>query len=243
MPGTTASPVAPVQPVRSTVWAPVAAGHLPEAVEEYRRLAGELIRAQERHGIKVVMTASAVAGEGKSVTAANLALTLSKSYRRNVLLVDADLRLPSLHEIFRVSNSPGLSDLLAGTESGRVAPVEVFSSLAILPAGRAAGDQVGLLTSPQMSQLIDEVSTRFDWVILDTPPVATLPDASLLTAMVDGILLVVAAGSTQHALLTRAIDALGRDRILGVVLNRATEGLTRKAYDHYYRSQPRGGAI
>jgi protein-tyrosine kinase len=230
------TPLSAMQPAsRASAWSPVAASHVPAAVEQYRRLAAELVRAQEAHDVRTVLIASAAPGEGKSVTAANLALTLARSYRRNVLLVDADLRLPSLHEIFNVSNTTGLGDLLAGGQFGRVAPIEVFPSLTLLPAGRPTADPVGILSSPQLQRLVEEASTRFDWVIIDTPPVALLTDAKLLTSLVDAVLLVIAAGRTQYDYLARAVQAVGRERILGVVLNRVTEGVIRQGYGSYYR--------
>jgi capsular exopolysaccharide synthesis family protein len=226
----TSSLLGPSQPARFSAWAPVDACHLPVAVEQYRRLAGHLVRAQEVQGTKVVMLASAASDEGKSVTAANLALTLSKSYRRNVLLIDADLRRPSLHEVFDVPNGGGLSELLARGRLARVAPVEVFPLLTLLPAGRPNPDPVGALTSPLMRRLIEEASSWFDWVIIDTPPLVPLPDAGLLAAMVDAVLLVIRAGSTRHETVLRAIRALGRERILGAILNRATEGIFGHAH-------------
>ena len=130
------SPIAPVEPVEAAVVPESSGAHvsataqsllehadarlatkividanmMPASREQYRRLAAALHQAQRSNGFKVVMVASAVAGEGKTLTAANLALTLSESYRRNVLLVDGDLRLPTLHRIFQVDGAPGLSD-------------------------------------------------------------------------------------------------------------------------------------
>lgn len=202
------------------------------ATEQYRKLAGALLRAQEAHAINIVMTASALPSEGKSLTTAALAYTLSNSYRLNVLVIDADLRLSSMHDVFGVPNGPGLSDFLEARQRTRVSPVEVVPGLTLLTAGRATNDPVGGLTSPRMRQLIAEASSRFDWVIIDTPPVTLLPDANLLTAMVDGVVLVIAAGETQYPYLTRAVAALGRDRILGTVLNRAKTGTHLKGYGY-----------
>ena len=200
--------------------------------EQYRRLASALHRAQEAHGLKVVMVASAVQGEGKTITAANLALTLSDSYQRRVLLIDADLRRPALHTVFRVNNSSGLSNL-ASFEQEHLVVRAVSSRLSLLPAGPPTGDPMAGLTSERMKRVIDEAREGFDWVIVDTPPVVMLTDANLLSAMVDGAILVVRAGSTPHDLVQRAVAALGRDRILGVVLNRAEEP-PHSSYGYYY---------
>lgn len=206
----------------------------PVAAEQYRKLAAALVNAQSAHELKIVMVASAVQGEGKSVTAANLALTLAKSYRRRVLLIDADLRLPAQHEIFGVNPTRGLVDLLDGAAAGGVAPVEVATNLMLLAAGRPSADPVGGLTSSRMARLLEEAGAAFDWVIVDTPPVALLPDAHLLTSMVDGALLVVQAGATPYKMLNRAVDALGRERILGVVLNGADSRAIAGEYRNYY---------
>jgi capsular exopolysaccharide synthesis family protein len=179
------------------------------------------------------MVASAVAGEGKSLTAANLALTLSESYRRNVLLIDADLRRPSLHSIFQVSGAPGLSDGLISVEEPKLPLHRLSSRLTVLPAGRPTSDPIGAITSERMRRLVEEAREVFDWVIIDTPPVGLLTDASLLASMADGVLLVVKAESTPFDLVNRAVDALGRERMLGVVLNRAREQAHQSSYDYY----------
>lgn len=214
--------------------------------EQYRRLAATLHHAQRDRGLEVVMITSAVPGEGKTLTAANLALTLSESYRRSVLLVDADLRRPALHSVFRIDNSSGLGEGLVAAEQHRLPVRQVSERLAILPAGHPSADPMAGLTSDRMRRLLEEAREVFDWVIIDTPPVALLPDANLLGSMVDGIAIVVKAGSTSYELVRRAIDAVGRQRILGVVLNRAAGGVHSPgygAYDHYYGAQPPAARI
>jgi len=209
---------------------------LPASREQYRRLAAALHQAQRANGFKVVMVASAVAGEGKTLTAANLALTLSESYRRNVLLVDGDLRRPSLHTVFQVSGTPGLSDGLISTEEPKLPLHRLSPRLTILPAGRPTSDPIGALTSDRMRRLIEEAREVFDWVILDTPPIGLLTDAALLSSMADGVVLVVKAESTPYDMVNRAVELIGRDRLIGVVLNRATEMPNRSTYDYskYY---------
>jgi capsular exopolysaccharide synthesis family protein len=205
---------------------------LPTSREQYRRLAAALHQAQRANGFKVAMIASAVAGEGKTLTAANVALTLSESYRRNVLLVDGDLRRPTLHTVFQVAGSPGLSDGLISVEEPKLPLHRLSPRLTVLPAGRPTSDPIGALTSERMRRLIEEAREVFDWVIIDTPPIGLLTDAALLSSMADGVVLVVKAESTQCDLVNRAVDLIGRDRLLGVVLNRATEMPHRSSYDY-----------
>lgn len=220
---------------RGDVDSAVCAPDPPVATEQYRKLAGVLLRERAARGTKVVMIASALPSEGKSQTVGALAFSLSSSYRQNVLVIDADLRLPLMHEVFGVTNVPGLSDLLEARPGPPVAPVEVLPHLTLLTGGRPTNDPVGGLTSPRMRRLVAEASARFDWVIIDTPPVSLLPDANLLTAMVDTVVLVVAAGHAPHQLLTGAIATLGSDRILGAVLNRAETGIHLKGYAYSRR--------
>jgi protein-tyrosine kinase len=206
----------------------------PEFAEQFRRLAATLHHAQLVNGLKVVMVTSARPGDGKSLTAANLALTLSESYRREVLLIDADLRRPSLHEVFGVPNVAGLSDGLLLAEDQRLAAVKITSTLTLLPAGRPVQDPMSGLTSPRMRKILEEAAARFEWVILDTVPVGLLADASILAGMVDGALLVVRAGETPHGALAKAVDVLTRDKIIGVVLNGTEQPSTDPKLSKYY---------
>jgi capsular exopolysaccharide synthesis family protein len=200
--------------------------------EQYRKLAATLHQAQAVSGLKVVMIASALAGEGKTLTSSNLALTLSESYKRRVLLIDADLRRPSLHSVFGVDGMTGLSEGLVSPEERRFPVHQVSPFLTVLPAGRPSADPMAGLTSDRMRRLIEEARAGFDWIIVDTPPVGLLPDGHLLGAMVDGVVLVVKAGETPYPVVLRALESIGRDRILGVVLNQAAEASGR-AYYHY----------
>jgi capsular exopolysaccharide synthesis family protein len=209
---------------------------MPASREQYRRLASSLHRQQQETGLKVVMIASAVVGEGKTLTASNLALTLSESYQRSVILIDADLRRPSLNVIFGTNGSLGLSEGLTSVEEKPLALQQVSSRLAVLPAGKASSDPMAGLTSPRMRRVIEEARRQFDWVIIDTPPVGLLTDANLLASMVDGTLLVVHAGSTPYDLVKRAIEALGASHVLGVVLNRASTEAQSSGYGYDYYS-------
>jgi protein-tyrosine kinase len=213
----------------------------PASREQYRRLAAVLHDAHNTTGLRVIMVASAVAGEGKTLTASNLALTFSESYQKRVLLIDADLRRPSLHTVFRLDTALGLGDGLLSTGETKMLVRQVSPRLAVLPAGRPSSDPMAGLTSERMRRLLEEARQSFDWVILDTPPVMLLPDSHLLASMVEGAVLVVRAGSTPHDLVKRSADAIGRSRILGVVLNRAE--LQGRHDDHYqyYGYSERGG--
>lgn len=201
--------------------------------EHYRRLAATLHHAQNESGVKVLMISSAVPDEGKTLTATNLALTLSESYQRRVLLIDADLRRPSLDGIFQLPKVFGLNEALTSVPERKVSVIQVSKHLSLLTAGAPDPDPMSTLTSERMRRLLTEAAAAFDWVIIDTPPVGILTDAKLLGSMVDAALLVIRAGKTPSALIQRAVDALGRERILGVVLNRADTRGPAGAYSYY----------
>jgi Mrp family chromosome partitioning ATPase len=112
--------------------------------------------------------------------------------------------------------------------------------LTVLPAGRPTSDPIGALTSDRMRRLVEEAREVFDWVIIDTPPIGLLSDAALLSSMADGVVLVVKAESTSYDLVNRAVELIGRDRLMGVVLNRAKEMPHRSSYDYskYYYGGP-----
>jgi receptor protein-tyrosine kinase len=212
-------------------------GAPPGMVEEYRKLAAALHHAQLAHGTKLIMVTSASPSEGKTLTACNLALTLSQSYQRHVLLVDADLRKPSVHEVFGVENSVGLLDALrenADDEDRNVQLVEVSSRLELLLSGGVTSDPMRLLTSSMLRALLRDAREAFDWVIIDTPPAAFLPDCNLLAASVDATLLVVRAFVTPYPLVQRVVEAVGHDKIIGVVLNQAEQTPTPGYYGYGY---------
>jgi protein-tyrosine kinase len=190
-------------------------------VEQYRQLAAAMHHAQKASGMCSAMITSAMPAEGKTLTSTNLALTLSESYQRRVLLIDADLRRPRLREVFGLPSTEGLTDSLQSSRDGRLPVHQVTPTLWVLTSGRVVPDPMSLLVSPAMRQLLDDAKQSFDWVVVDTPPIAILPDANLLAAMIDTTLLVVSSQSTPYPLVQRAVQAIGPARILGVILNRA----------------------
>jgi len=203
------------------------------AQEQYRKLAAILHHAQIERGLKVIMTSSALPGEGKSLTAVNLALTLSESYHRRVLLIDADLRRPTVQRIFGIPPITGLNEGLKASEDRPMALTPVSERLFVLPAGRPEADPMSGLTSERMRRLITQAASSFEWVIVDSPPVGLLPDASLLSAFVDGVLLVVRAGKAPFSLVKRTVDSITHERILGVVMNAIDLAHDRNAGGYY----------
>ena len=225
-------PSASGRPVEKLIIGPGTNAH---SIEQYRKAAARLHLAQAERGTRVVMVTSAVAGEGKTLTTANIALTLSESYKRQVLLIDGDLRRPSMHELFGVPNVTGLNDGVISESDRKVPLLRWSNSLTLLTAGRPEPDPMRVLSSPRTRRVIAEAAAKFDWVLIDTPPVGLLTDARLFASLVDTVLLVVEAGRTQHRDIHGAVEALGRERIFGVVLNR-TASATAEDYDYYAHS-------
>jgi capsular exopolysaccharide synthesis family protein len=201
-------------------------------VEQYRRLAGTLHELQHDRGLQALMVTSALPREGKTLTAINLGLTLSESYQRRVLLVDADLRRPSLHEAFGLRNDRGLCHVL-GSDTTELPLHHVSPFLSVLLAGGHLANPVASLSSDRMRTFLQEARSAFDWILLDTPPIGIMPDAALLAGYTDATLFVIGAGSSPYTLVARAMDELGRDRIVGVVLNRL-EHQSIPATDYYH---------
>ena len=218
----------------------VVSSSMPEPLREhYRRLGATLHHAQAESGLKTLMITSAVPDEGKTLTATNIALTLSESYQRRVLLIDADLRRPSLDDVFQVPKGFGLNEALTSNPPRKVSLIQVSHHLSLLTAGAPDPDPMSTLTGERMRQLLAEAAASFEWVIIDTPPVGILTDAKLLGSMVDAALVVIRAGKTPSALIQRAVDSLGRNRIMGVVLNRVEPvhaGGSYSYYNSYYYS-------
>jgi capsular exopolysaccharide synthesis family protein len=163
-------------------------------------------------------------------------MTLAHSYHRKVLLIDADMRRARVHSTFGLENATGLYDALIAEADRKLPVIAISPYLSILTAGHPGPDPVPVLTSERLGRVLDEANLHFDWVIIDTPPLVLLPDANLLASMTDAALLVVRAESTPHALVKRAMDAVGRSRVMGVVLNAASVSPHGEygGYGHYY---------
>jgi capsular exopolysaccharide synthesis family protein len=207
---------------------------LPDVREEFGKIAAVLYRLRETQPVKVMMVVSAIPGEGKSLTAMNLSLTLSEAYKNNVLLIDADLRRPTVHSLLDIMSGSGLKEALTTEIKEPLPTVGVTPNLQVLTAGTAAVDPMGALISDKMRNLVQGASETFDWVVIDTPPVTLLPDAHLLASMTDVAILVVGAGSTNYELAREAVDIIGRERVVGVVLNKVLERNGAGDYGHYY---------
>jgi non-specific protein-tyrosine kinase len=194
------------------------------AAEAYRALRTNLTFAALDKPIETLVVTSAAPGEGKSTTLANLAVTMAQGERRTIL-VDADLRRPSLHEIFGISNSRGLTTMFVESEALQNPPLveTAVGNLHLIPTGPLPPNPADLLGSRRMEEVIAGLRTRADIVLLDAPPVVAVTDAAVLGTKVDGVLLVVSAGRTRRDHAQRARELLERVhvRVVGAVLTNA----------------------
>lgn len=189
------------------------------AAEQYRLLRTRLEGGERGRRAQFVLVTSPGVGDGKTITSANLALTMAQEFQHTVVLVEADLRRPTLAGLFGVRAEPGLVDVLVGAatlDEALVTPPG--QNLFVLPAGIAAGRSTELLASSMMTRVADALRARFDRIVVDTPPV-TLADTHVLARLADGVLMVVRSGVTPRPALEHALGGVDRDRVIGIILN------------------------
>jgi capsular exopolysaccharide synthesis family protein len=192
------------------------------AAEQYRALRTRILHADTGRPTNVILVTSPSRGDGRSLTASNLSLTMAEELDRRVCLVDADLRHPYLHRLFGLPASPGLADVLVGQATLDEALATIADhQITILPAGLTTSHQAELLGTTAMRRLIDTLRTRFERVVIDAPPALPLADVGILTPLVDSVLLVVRAGVTSKPAIHDAVAAMDEVKLLGMVLNDA----------------------
>jgi len=208
-------------PVNGRVVSLTAPGSI--AAEQYRSLYYRLERLREGRPMRLLAFTSALSGEGKTVTAVNVALTSARANPdRRILLVDADLRRGQIAELLGFRARPGLSELLLGeAELREVVRRFKANRLAVIPSGHAPEEPTQLLASPRMKELLRAVREGFDEVYLDLPPSLPFADASILGTLSDAVVLVVRANATAGKHVHRALEHLAGASVVGCVLNGA----------------------
>jgi capsular exopolysaccharide synthesis family protein len=217
--------------------------------EQYRLLRTRLEDSTQGPRRQVLLVTSPQIGDGKTTTSANLALTMAQEFQQTVLLVESDLRRPTLASLFAVPEGPGLVDVLLGAAPLEDAIASVpGSALRILPAGLPSAQSTELLGSQAMHRVMETLRAQFDRIVLDSPPVA-IADTHVLARLVDGLLLVVRAGLTQRQALERALAGVDREKVVGVVLNEVADASRLYGYSYgdgygygYGYSSPRAQA-
>jgi exopolysaccharide/PEP-CTERM locus tyrosine autokinase len=210
------------------------------AAEEFRKLKQSLVRKTKRSGFQnTLLVTSGTVGEGKSVTAVNLAISLAQEFDHTVLLVDADIRSPSCHELLCMENGYGLSDcLIEGAPISKGMVKTGIGKLSFLSAGSPVPNVGELLASKRMQETLSEMKNRYAdrYIIIDSPPVLPFAESRNLSRMADGVVLVIKEGQASQADLRDTIEALQGANILGAVYtqaSRATRGLSAEAYMKY----------
>ena len=203
--------------------------------EEFRSLRTRLNHLQTLQPIHTLVITSPSPAEGKSFTAANLALAQSHLEGNLTLLCDFDFRRPVLHNLFQMPRSPGATDYLQGkAQLHEVIRRIEGTNLYIMPAGEAVLNPLELLNLAEVKTLLDRLPSVFNWVILDSPPLLFAADANLLSTLVHGLVLVVRLGSTTIEVVTRAIGSLCQNNILGIVVNCAQKSELYSKYTYYH---------
>jgi receptor protein-tyrosine kinase len=203
--------------------------------EEFRTLRTRLNHLQTLQPLHTVVVTSPSPGEGKTFTAVNLALAQAQLSENSVLLGDFDLRRPVVHNLFQIDRAPGLSDYLAGQCSLTEALRRLDGiNLYVLPAGSPVKNPLELLNLRQAKVLFEELPHNFNWAIFDTPPMLFSADANLLATLADGTILVVKIGSTTFDNVTRAMQSLCENNVLGIVANGARASELYSKYTYYY---------
>lgn len=199
--------------------------------EAYRSLRSNIEYSSFDDEYRAIVVTSSVPGEGKSTTSGNLALSLAQSGNK-VLLVDCDMRKPSIHKKFKISNMSGTAELLLRKESFEDVANFYNENLTIITAGKIPPNPSEMLSSRAMTAFIKEMKKEFKYIILDTPPLQAVTDAQVLSTKADGVLLVVRAGSTKRDAVLNSVDLIKKvkGKVIGTVLN----GVENKKNSYYY---------
>ena len=205
-----------------------------QAAEEYRKLKSFIVKlTKEGTFLNMLMVTSSVGGEGKSLTSLNLAISMAQDFDHTVLLVDADIRKPTLHSYLGIENSIGLTDcLLDGVEVKEALIRTGIGKLSFLPAGRSVPNPAEVFSSQRMSDFILEMKNRYPdrYVIIDSPPVLPFAETRSLSAIVDGIVLVAKEGLVTLHNIEETIECIKGTPMLGIVYN---DAIIEKNLGHY----------
>lgn len=203
------------------------------AAENYRILRTNIQYSSFDNEIKRILVTSSVPGEGKSTTVGNLALTFAQDEKKTII-IDCDLRKPTIHKRFNISNTFGLSDVMLDHKTISKAIHNVDKNLYVLPSGKIPPNPSEMLGSKTLDTLLDELSKLYDVIIIDSPPLLAVTDAQILSKKVDGTVLVVRSNFTKKDSVLAAKEVLNKVKanILGAVLTRADE--KKHGYYYYY---------
>jgi capsular exopolysaccharide synthesis family protein len=219
-------------------------------IEQFRGLRSQVYQFRDQNPLKTILVSSGMPAEGKTYVVANLAVSLARNRNNTVLLIDADLRRPSLHAILGAPSAPGLTEYLAGTadvseilqrnENPRVVEggiTHAIPDLAFIPAGAGGDNASELVANHRIEELVAALSPHFDWILVDSPPVLAFSDAVDLARAADAVLLVARSATTPFDVAQRAQAAFSNSRILGFVLNAVKDAPRGTSYYYGYGQQ------
>jgi protein-tyrosine kinase len=196
---------------------------VPSQYSRYQEVKTKLITHFSKESIKTIMFTSTAHGDGSSFTALSFATTLARDFKLNVLLMDANLRCPCLHKIFNIDNHQGLFNLLTQEEEKTFCLKKVGQSgLYLIPCGEKNSEPTNLFESVRFEKTLKKMREKFDYVILDVPPVNSYAESIVIATKVDGVILVIESDKTRQQVANRAKQEMEKAgaRILGVILNK-----------------------
>ncbi len=203
--------------------------------EEFRSLRTRLNHMQSQQPIHTAVITSPSPAEGKSFAAMNLALAEAQLSGNSVLLCDFDFRRPILHNVLQIERSPGITDYLLGKVQLHEAMRRIAgTNLYVMPAGEAVINPLELLNLKEVKQMLERLPALFNWIILDSPPLLFAADANLLSTLCHGTILVVRIGATTIDSITRAMQSLCQNNVLGIIVNGARRGELYSKYTYYH---------
>ncbi|AEB08139.1 nucleotide-binding protein [Desulfobacca acetoxidans] len=215
----------------------------PDITEEYKLLRTHIIHKTKKNNYNTIMFTSPQLNEGKTLTTLNIAISIAQEIDKTVLLVDTDLRNPTIHRYLGLSPRRGLVDYL---KDGIPIPEllihpEGIDKMVVLPAGRATGDAAELIKSPQMVDLVQELKHCYEdrYVLFDLPPLLSYADALAFAPLMDCIVMVVEAGRTRCDQIEQGIEMLKDFNLLGLVLNKVKKKDQGSYYDYYQSREPK----
>ncbi len=201
--------------------------------EMFRVLATRLAHMQNKRHLHKLLVTSSVVDEGKSVVAANLALTLARRPGEKVLLIEADLRRPTVSALFSTTQLRGISEWADGKLALEDSLYQIRDTpVWLLASGHPIDEPLPLLESGRFAKMLEAVAQSFDWVLLDATPMLPMADSTSIARLCDGVLVVVRDGYTRKKILNKALETIDKNKLLGVVFNQATSMSVN--YDRYY---------
>ncbi len=203
----------------------------PVITEQYRLLRSKLSSMNGNHGNRVLAITSTRKGEGKSLTAVNLSIVMAEDAKKKILLIDGDMRKPSIHTFFNCKSEYGFIDLLSNeVDIESVLIPSGIKNLTLLLAGEPSKSPSDRLAAALLREIIEKLKKRFDYIIVDSPPIIPFADMNIIADVVDGVLLVVRAERTPKEMVVEALKGLNKENVIGIVFNDSKQRLSKIYY-------------